>query len=141
RAALETAATVVGSPSPTETPVASAFTPLFKEADEIERRLNLQPVVPERRSGLRRFFGGEEHTVEEIQREERKTEQAVVKTRAGFFGRISELFTADEPITDELWEELEELLIMADVGVDTTVDLIERVQRKVVRENIQRAGA
>ena len=77
------------------------FAPLFKDTDEVERMLNLQPVVPERRSGLRRFFGGEEHTVEEIQREERKTEQAVVKTRAGFFGRISELFNADEPITEK----------------------------------------
>jgi fused signal recognition particle receptor len=144
---LETTAAVAKSAAPVapqpETPVAatSTFTPLFRDTDEIERKLNLQPVVPERRSGLRRLFGGEERTAEEIQREERKTEQAIVKTRAGFFGRISELFNEDEPITDELWEQLEELLIMADVGVDTTVDLIERVQRKVTRENIQRASA
>ncbi|MDQ5852762.1 MAG: signal recognition particle-docking protein FtsY, partial [Chloroflexota bacterium] len=83
---------------------------------------------------------GEERPVEEIEREERKTEHAVQKTRAGFFGRISEMFQADEPITEELWEELEELMIMADVGLDTTVDVIERVRRRVERSDIRRAG-
>jgi fused signal recognition particle receptor len=115
--------------------------PLFSRIDEIERTyVGTLPSEPERRSGLRRFFGGEERTADEIAREERKTEQAVRKTRAGFFGRVAEMFTVDEPITDELWEELEELLIMADVGVDTTVGLIERVRRKVEREDIRRTS-
>jgi fused signal recognition particle receptor len=47
------------------------------------------------------------------------------------------MFTAGEPITDDLWEELEELMIMADVGVDTTMDLIERVRRRAERENLR----
>jgi fused signal recognition particle receptor len=115
--------------------------PLFRGADEIERTYHRAPQSePERRLSLRRLFGGEEHTVEEIAREEQKTEQAVQKTRAGVFGRISEMFTVDEPITDDLWEELEELLIRADVGVDTTLDLIGRVRRRVEREDIRQTG-
>ena len=127
--------------APAAEPAPPKIEPLFSRIDEIERTYVRSPAVePERRSGLRRFFGGEERTAEEIAREERKTEQAVQKTRAGFFGRVAEMFTVDEPITEDLWEELEELLIMADVGVDTTVDLIERVRRKVEREDIRRTG-
>jgi fused signal recognition particle receptor len=135
---LETAAQ---AEAPAAEPAPPKIEPLFSRVDEIERTYVRTPAVePERRSGLRRFFGGEERTAEEIAREERKTEQAVQKTRAGFFGRVAEMFTVDEPITEDLWEELEELLIMADVGVDTTVDLIERVRRKVEREDIRRTG-
>jgi len=42
-------------------------------------------------------------------------------------------------VTDKLWEELEELLILADVGVNTTVELVERLQERVVKEHIHRA--
>lgn len=131
-AASETQATPIEQPQ---------LKPLFRDIDQLEARLNLLPTVePERRSVLRRIFGGEEHTAEEIRREEHKTERAVQKTRAGYFSRISEMMQADEPITDTMWEELEELLIMADVGVDTTLDLIERVRRTAERQNIRRAS-
>ena len=122
-------------------PERSSYAPLFSRADEIERTLHTAPPPErERGLGLRRFFGGEERTVEEIQREEQKTGHAVQKTRAGFFGRIAEIFSSDDPITDELWDELEELMIMADVGLDTTDGVIERVRRRVARENLQRAS-
>src|ERR687885_205614 len=138
QAAAPTVETAAQAETPAAEPAPPKTEPLFSRIDEIERTYVRTPAVePERRSGLRRFFGGEERTAEEIAREERKTEQAVQKTRAGFFGRVSEMFTVDEPLTDDLWEELEELLIMADVGVDTTLDLIERVRRRVERENIR----
>ena|GEM_PF-458708 len=133
--------------APLPQPVAQApeaaqpnYAPLFSRTDEIERVLH--PTRELEREGsfsLRRLFAGEERTTDEIRREEQKTGEAVQKTRAGFFGRIAEMFNADDPITDEMWEELEELMIMADVGVDTTVDVIERVRRKAERENLTRA--
>lgn len=92
------------------------------------------------RSGLRRLFGGQERTEQEIQREVEKTTAAVQKTRStGMFGRISDMFKVDQLITPELWEELEELMIAGDVGVDTTLSVIERVQTQVERNNIYRA--
>ena len=48
----------------------------------------------------------------------------LTRTRTSFFGRIAGLFTGRQ-ITDETWEELEELLIQADVGVATTMGLVE----------------
>ncbi|HZO30802.1 MAG TPA: signal recognition particle-docking protein FtsY [Chloroflexota bacterium] len=57
-----------------------------------------------------------------------KLDQGVEKSRSGFFGRIRTLLTAERPIDDDLWDELEELLIQADVGVQLTDDLMERLR-------------
>jgi fused signal recognition particle receptor len=53
---------------------------------------------------------------------------SLTKTRQSFFGRIGGLFHGDQ-VTEETWEELEALLIQADVGVRTSLDLIEALQR------------
>src|SRR6184192_331540 len=57
-----------------------------------------------------------------------KLDQGVEKSRTGFFGKIRTLLTAERPIDDELWDELEELLIQADVGVQLTDELMERLR-------------
>jgi fused signal recognition particle receptor len=52
-------------------------------------------------------------------------------------GRLSGLFRAEEPITDGLWEELEEILILADVGMPTTMALVDRLRDRVGRSGIR----
>jgi len=52
-------------------------------------------------------------------------------------GRISGLFRTDEPITDELWEQLEEILILGDVGMPTTMALLDRLRDRSTREGIR----
>src|SRR5688572_1543276 len=89
------------------------------------------------KSMFRRFFGGEERPEEEAKKEEEKTEQSLEKTRQGFFGRISNLFRGDEPITPELWEQLEELMIQGDVGVELAMELVEEVRKKCERNGIR----
>jgi fused signal recognition particle receptor len=54
-------------------------------------------------------------------------EAGLTRTRRSFFGRIGEIFSQRE-LSDEVWEELEELLIQADVGVSTTMDLVQGVR-------------
>lgn len=71
-------------------------------------------------------------------RRSRAIEESLTKTRKGFFGQIAGLLGADQ-VTDELWEELEELLIQADIGVSTTVELVERLQKRVAKEHVRRA--
>lgn len=71
-------------------------------------------------------------------RRSREIKESLTRTRKGFFGQIMGLLGANE-VTDKLWEELEELLILADVGVNTTVELVERLQERVVKEHIHRA--
>lgn len=53
-----------------------------------------------------------------------KLKQGLQKTRQGFIGKIEQLITGRR-IDEELYEELEELLITSDVGVRTALDLVE----------------
>ncbi|MBE7552591.1 MAG: signal recognition particle-docking protein FtsY [Anaerolineales bacterium] len=62
-----------------------------------------------------------------------KIKESLTRTRNSFFGQIAGLFGATQ-ITDELWDDLEALLIQADVGVDTTTKLVERVRERVKQE-------
>ncbi|MEM7034168.1 MAG: signal recognition particle-docking protein FtsY [Chloroflexota bacterium] len=51
-------------------------------------------------------------------------------------GQISDLFTENE-ITDELWDDLEAILVQADVGMDTTMYLVDRLRERVSAERIK----
>ena len=57
------------------------------------------------------------------------TDQALERTRRSFFGRMGELFRGSD-VTDELWESLEEVLIGADTGVTTTMEVLDRVRAR-----------
>jgi fused signal recognition particle receptor len=60
------------------------------------------------------------------------------RTRQSFFGRIAQVLGATE-IDDETWEDVEALLIQADVGVSTTLDLVETMRDRVRRQGITRS--
>ncbi len=64
--------------------------------------------------------------------------QALARTRNAAFSRIAALLGASE-VTPEVWEELEALLIQADVGVETTLALMDRLRRRARDEAILRA--
>jgi fused signal recognition particle receptor len=61
----------------------------------------------------------------------------VKQTREGWFGKITHLFQRSE-IDEGVWEELEELLLLADVGPDTTAKLIERARERMKKEKLTR---
>ncbi len=64
--------------------------------------------------------------------------QGLARTRNAIFSRIASLLGASE-VTPQVWEELEELLIQADVGVETTLALMERLRRRARDEAILQA--
>ena len=66
--------------------------------------------------------------------------QSLTRTRNAVFSRIAGLLHTTE-VTDATWDELEELLIQADVGVDTTLYLVERLRSRVRDEAILRSDA
>ncbi|MFP4440859.1 MAG: signal recognition particle-docking protein FtsY [Chloroflexaceae bacterium] len=78
-------------------------------------------------------------TEEEAHEEEQKVEESLEKSRQGMFGRISQMFATDEPITEELWDDLEEALIQGDVGIETTLYLVNRTKDRVNRNNVKKA--
>jgi fused signal recognition particle receptor len=70
--------------------------------------------------------------------DQQKVKESLAKTRQGFFGRIAGLLGPSD-ITPELWDELEELLIMGDVGAQTAARLVEDVRDEVNRRGLRRA--
>ncbi len=64
---------------------------------------------------------------------------SLTRTRNTVFSRIAGLLGASQ-VTASTWDELEELLIQADVGVETTLYLVERLRKRTRDEAILRAG-
>jgi|SRR5438874_11781833 len=88
---------------------------------------------------FQRIFRREQsRTPEEQEEQHRHIEEGVRRTRSSFFGRLAGIFQRAD-ITDELWDELEELLISADVGVDTTFALLDRLRARNQRGEFRNA--
>ena len=65
-----------------------------------------------------------------------KIKDGLRKTRDAIFGRIDTMLKSFTKIDDELFEELEELLVMADVGVYTAERICEELRKRVKQEGI-----
>ncbi len=63
---------------------------------------------------------------------------SLTRTRNAVFSRVAEVLGASE-VTEETWDKLEELLIRADVGVETTVSLIDTLRHRARNEAILQA--
>ncbi len=61
-------------------------------------------------------------------------QKGLEKTRSGFFEKISRAVAGKSQVDDEFLDELESILISSDVGVDTTVRIIERLEKRVARD-------
>jgi fused signal recognition particle receptor len=64
------------------------------------------------------------------QEEKKATEQAVRASRDRWFGRIVGLLRSPR-LDDSVWEEIEEILISSDVGVDTSLKIIDQMKQRV----------
>lgn len=60
----------------------------------------------------------------------------LTKTRNALTDKINEALNLAVSIDDDLYEELEEILIMADIGMDTTMEIIEKLKDKIRKEKI-----
>ncbi len=63
-----------------------------------------------------------------------KLDSGLEKTRTGLFSKISRLIFSKSKVDEDVLDELEEILITSDVGVDTTVKIIEKIQERVKTE-------
>ncbi len=68
-----------------------------------------------------------------------KLKNGLSKTRENFSQKVNEVFKVFRTVDEELFEELEEALITADVGVNTSMEIIERLRDTVKTKNIQEA--
>jgi fused signal recognition particle receptor len=63
--------------------------------------------------------------------EQEKLEDGLEKTRTSFFGKIDRMVRGKDTVDAEVLDELEEVLVTSDVGVDTTLDIIDHVEARV----------
>ncbi len=68
----------------------------------------------------------------------KKTKQSLERTREAFLGKITDVFDRTE-FDDSLWDELEEVLIAADVGVNASLKIVEGTRERVKAEKIKEA--
>ena len=66
-----------------------------------------------------------------------KLKQGLSKTKTSFDEKINNVFSGFRKVDEELLEELEEALIMSDVGTQTTLNIIEKLRTRIKKENIQ----
>lgn len=59
-----------------------------------------------------------------------KLNEGLARTKESFFGKITRVLTGKRKIDDELLDELEEALITSDVGIDTTAEILRRIEKR-----------
>lgn len=56
------------------------------------------------------------------------------KTKTTFFGKLTRAIAGKSKVDEEVLDQLEEILITSDVGTDTTIDIIQRIEERVARD-------
>ena len=70
----------------------------------------------------------------------KKTKESLERTRETWLGKINNIFDRPE-FDDSLWDDLEEVLIAADVGVSASLKIVEGTKNRVKEENLKEASA
>lgn len=144
-------------PAPVPTPVETKTEPPpATEPPPVERPPVVRPPaqppaetvrerpVPPSRSPFQTSVLGLDRSIEELQAQEAALEQefsarfrrAVAATRESLSDRLDTVFAGRKQIDEELLDQLEEVLIAADIGVTTTLEILETVRRGVARKQI-----
>lgn len=66
-----------------------------------------------------------------------KLKQGLGKTKNNFNDKMNQVFSTFRKVDEELLESLEEILIMSDIGMDTSLNIINKLRDKIKKENIQ----
>ena len=127
----------VQTPPPVETPPAEPI-----KAEPPRETVKEEPVPS--RSPFQTSVLGLNLSMEELQAQEAALEQelsarfrrAVAATRDSLSEKLDTVFAGRKQIDDELLDQLEEVLIAADIGVQTTLEILETVRRGVARKQI-----
>lgn len=69
-----------------------------------------------------------------IEEERKELEAGLEKTKEGFFGRLKRAIAGRTTVDADVLDDLEEMLITSDVGVETTVKIIEAIEARVARD-------
>ena len=108
------------------------FFDLFKKKKVEEPKVDAAPVTEEEKAAI----ALEEQKAEEAhaEAERKELEAGLEKTKEGFFGKLKRAIAGRTTVDADVLDDLEEVLITSDVGVDTTVKIIERIEARVARD-------
>lgn len=68
-----------------------------------------------------------------------KLKQGLNKTKTSLDDKMNNVFSTFRKVDEELLEELEEILIMSDIGIETSTDIIDKLRERIKKENIKDA--
>ncbi len=77
---------------------------------------------------------GKSKSEEELQAEEKQLNEGLEKTKQGFFSKISKAVAGKSTVDEAFLDELEEILISSDVGLPTTIKIIDRLEARVSKD-------
>ena len=108
------------------------FFDLFKKKKVEEPKVDAAPVTEEEKAAI----AIEEQKAEEakVEAERKELEVGLEKSKEGFFGKLKRAIAGRTTVDADVLDDLEEVLITSDVGVDTTVKIIERIEARVARD-------
>ena len=66
-----------------------------------------------------------------------KLKQGLGKTKTSFDEKINNVFSTFRKVDEDFLEELEEILIMSDIGMDTSVKIVDRLRTTIKKENLK----
>lgn len=79
-------------------------------------------------------FFKKDKDVKQQQQEQQTLESGMAKTKESVFSKISRAVVGKSKVDDEVLDNLEEALVTSDVGVETTLRIIERIEQRVARD-------
>ena len=109
----------------------------IREAKEKEEELKIKEEEEKIETGY------EEETLVEIEEPKKKKgffkslKEKLSKTREGLFGKMKLLFAGRSIIDEEMYEELEDLLIQSDIGMDMTLKIVGELEKEVKLRGIK----
>ena len=102
------------------------------ENDKVEIKEEIKNVDSPKKTVERDFKG------KEVEKENIKIyEKGLTKSRTGFVSNLLNLTNRYHKVNEEYFEELEEILIMADIGVNTVMNFMDRLRSRVKKEHIE----
>ena len=108
----------------------------IRNDDSLEDKEETETIVENHKKGKNRLFFKKKDKKEEEKKAVKVYEKGLSKSREGFVSKLANLTNKYKKITDEYFDELEEILIMADIGVNTVMDFMDRLRDRVRTESI-----
>ena len=107
-----------------------------EELIETEEEEPIEEKVEEKPKKEKKGFFKKKDKESEEKKSVKVYEKGLSKSRQGFVSKLASLTNKYSKVTDEYFDELEEILIMADIGVKTVMDFIDRLRDRVNKEHI-----